>query len=103
MAVEHARLLPDAMAVVLTLSRAPGPREPLTVSYRLEGPDSRLWDAEGSQVAPFTGQAVSPPRPPDATWVAVVSDAGSDAIYALTATPELGAALSDTGREYRLG
>ena len=80
--VEAARLSADARAVELTLSRAAARGERLTVRYALPPPGTGLWDADGNQVAPFTGQAVAP-GPPAVSAVAVTSDAGSDDTYAL--------------------
>ncbi len=82
LAVEDAALSADGREVVLSLSRAPAEGERLTVRYvPPHSGGTGLWDVEGHQVAPFTGQAVAGGGPA-VIGVAVVSEAGSDATYA---------------------
>ncbi len=84
-AVEGAAYTEDGTGVVLTLSRAPAAGEALTVSYTRPAGEPGLWDAEGSQIADFSGVPVpeAAAGPPAVTGVELVSDAGSDGTYGL--------------------
>ncbi len=57
-----------------------------------------LWDAEGNQIAPFTGEMVvdgEPAGAPAVESVAVVSDAGDDDTYALGGTIRVAVAFGE--------
>ena len=87
-AVEGATYASDGAAVVLTLARGLGRGETVTLSYTRPRGEPGLWDAEGNQIADFSGVAV-PVRTsgaPAATGVELVSDAGDDDTYALGET-----------------
>ena len=80
-AVSAATFAADGTGVKLTLDRALVPGETATVSYARPKAGGGLWDAEGKELASFSGVAVTAPE--GATGVAIVSDAGSDDTYAL--------------------
>ena len=87
-AVEGAAYAADGAAVVLTLARGLGRGETVTLSYTRPRGEPGLWDAEGNQIADFSGVPV-PVRTsgaPAATGVELVSDAGDDDTYALGET-----------------
>ena len=79
--VSAATFSADGTGVKLTLDRALAPGETATVSYARPKAGGGLWDAEGKELASFSGVAVTAPE--GVTAVAVVSDAGADDTYAL--------------------
>ena len=82
-AVAGAAYSADGTAVVLTLERALGSGETVTVGYTRQQGEPGLWDAEGRQLADFSGVAVTAPEVAVVTGVEVASDAGEDGTYAL--------------------
>ena len=87
-AVAGAAYTADGAGVVLTLERALGSGETVTLSYTRPADEPGLWDAEGHQIADFSGVAVPvvTAGTPAVTGVEVVSDAGGDDTYALGET-----------------
>ena len=87
-AVEDAAYTEDGTGVVLTLARAIGSGETLTVGYTRPANGAGLWDAEGRQIAGFSGVAVpvAASEPPVATAVEMASNAGEDDTYDLGET-----------------
>ncbi|MCY4447789.1 MAG: SwmB domain-containing protein [Chloroflexi bacterium] len=87
-AVKGAAYTESGAGVVLTLARGLETGETVTLGYARPAGDPGLWDAEGNQIAEFSGVAV-PVRtsgPPAVAGVEVVSDSGSDDTYALGET-----------------
>ena len=87
-AVEGAAYTGSGAGVALTLARALESGETVTLSYTRPAGEPGLWNAEGNQIADFSGVAV-PVRTsgsPTVTGVEVVSDSGSDGTYALGET-----------------
>ena len=87
-AVADAAYAADGAGVVLTLGRALGSGETVTLSYTRPRGEPGLWDAEGHQIADFSGVAVpvGVSATPAVTGVEVVSDAGGDGTYGLGET-----------------
>ena len=75
----------DARVLKLELSREFAPGETATASYRRPRGERGLWDVDGNQLGDVTDWpvAMSETGPPSVTGVALVSDAGEDATYAL--------------------
>ena len=87
-AVKGAAYTESGAGVVLTLARALESGETVTLGYTRPAGESGLWNAEGNQIADFSGVAV-PVRTSEApavTGVEVVSDSGSDDTYAFGET-----------------
>ena len=84
-AVAGAAYTADAAGVALTLDRALAAGETVEARYERPTGETGLWDAEGNQIADFSGVAVTNegPAAPAVTGVEVVSDAGEDDTYAL--------------------
>ena len=78
----------DARVLKLELSREFAPGETATASYRRPRGERGLWDVDGNQLGDVTDWpvAMSETGPPAVTGVALVSDAGEDATYALGET-----------------
>ena len=87
--VEGASYTSGGAGVELTLDRAAAGGETVTLCYAAAHSATGLWDRDGNQIAGFsvevTGEAAQA-EPPSVTAVAVVSDAGGDATYALGET-----------------
>ena len=96
-AVADAAYTADGAGVVLTLGRALGSGETVTLSYTRPRGEPGLWDAEGRQIADFSGVAVpvGTAVPAAATGVEVVSDAGGDDTYALGETIRVAVTFSE--------
>ena len=96
-AVAGAAYTADGAGVVLTLGRALGSGETVTLSYTRPRGEPGLWDAEGRQIADFSGVAVpvGTAGTPAATGVEVVSDAGGDDTYALGETIRVAVTFSE--------
>ncbi|MCY4487439.1 MAG: SwmB domain-containing protein, partial [Deltaproteobacteria bacterium] len=87
-AVEGAAYTESGAGVALTLARALESGETVTLGYTRQRGDPGLWNAEGNQIADFSGVAVpvGTSGSPAVTGVEVVSDSGSDGTYALGET-----------------
>ena len=72
----------------LSLSREFAADETVTVSYRRPAGESGLWDVDGNQLKDVVDWPVARTEagPPEVTGVALVSEAGDDATYALGET-----------------
>ena len=72
----------------LSVSREFAADETVTVSYRRPAGESGLWDVDGNQLKDVVDWPVERTEagPPEVTGVALVSDAGDDATYALGET-----------------
>ena len=87
-AVEGAAYTGSGAGVALTLARALESGETVTLSYARPRGEPGLWNAEGNQIADFSGVAVpvGTSGAPAVTGVEVVSDSGDDGTYALGET-----------------
>ena len=87
--VQGASYTSGGAGVELTLDREAAGSETVTVCYAAAHSATGLWERDGKQVAGFAVEvtgAAAQAEPPTVTAVAVVSDAGSDATYALGET-----------------
>ena len=94
-AVAGAAYSADGTAVVLTLERALGSGETVTVGYTRRQGEPGLWDADGKQLADFSGVEVTAPEVAVVTGVEVVSDSGEDGTYALGETVRVRVTFSE--------
>ena len=94
-AVAGAAYSADGTGVVLTLERALGSGETVTVGYTRPRGEPGLWDAKGRQLADFSGVAVTAPEVAVVTGVEVVSDSGEDGTYALGETVRVRVTFSE--------
>ena len=94
-AVAGAAYSADGAGVVLTLERALGSGETVTVGYTRPRGEPGLWDAKGRQLADFSGVAVTAPEVAAVTGVELVSDAGEDGTYALGETVRVRVTFSE--------
>ena len=78
----------DPKVLKLSVSREFAADETVTVSYRRPAGESGLWDVDGNQLKDVVDWPVARTEtgPPEVTGVALVSEAGDDATYALGET-----------------